>query len=111
MTYQWKANSNSAPFFSDPSEGFIEADNPMAALRKVVSDYKHSCGLFSAVILEPTPENPVVARYLSARAATVGKAPSGLTQWKGDDLYVDGVKIPLVEEVFEEVSDGQTRQD
>jgi len=70
-TYQWKANSNSAPFFSDPSEGFIEADDPMTALRKVVSDYEHSCGFFSAVILEPTPENPVVARYLSARAATV----------------------------------------
>ena len=27
-TYQWKANSNAAPFFSDPSDGFIEAESP-----------------------------------------------------------------------------------
>jgi len=100
-TYQWKTNSNAAPFFSDPSEGFIDADNPMDALRKVVSNYKHPAGIYSAAILKPTPENPVVARYLSARAATAEKAPTGLTKWEGNDLYVDGVKIPLAEEVFE----------
>lgn len=102
-TYQWKANSNAAPFFSDPSEGFIEAESPMAALRKVVKDYDHSCGLFSAVILEPTPENRVLARYLSKRAATQVKAPCGLTRWEGDRLFVNGVEIPLEESIFEEV--------
>lgn len=101
--YQWKANSNAAPFFSDPSEGFTEAQTPMEALRKVVESYDHSLGLFSAVVLEPSPKNPVLARYMSARAATQEKAPAGVHKWVGDDLYVDGVKIPLQEEIFEEV--------
>lgn len=102
-TYQWKANSNAAPLTSDPSEGFIDADSPMDALREVVASYDHPLGLYSAVILEPTPENSVVARYLSARAATVRKAPVGLTKWEGDDLYVDGVRVTPAEEIFEEV--------
>lgn len=105
--YQWKANSNAAPFFSDPSEGFTEAQAPMEALRKVVEDYSHPLGLFSAVILEPSPKNPVLARYMSARAATQERAPGGVYKWEGNDLYVNGVKMPLQEEVFEEVNNGK----
>lgn len=102
--YQWKANSNAAPFFSDPSDGFVEAEAPMEALKKVVAEYDHPRGLFSAVVLEPSPKNPVLARYLSRRAATQMKAPCGLTKWEGDNLYVGGKLIPLErEEVFEEV--------
>lgn len=102
-TYQWKANSNAAPFFSDTSEGFIDDETPMDALEKVVSEYDHPCGLFAVVILEPTPANKILARYLSKRAATQDKAPCGLTKWAGDNLYVDGKLIPLVDEVYEEV--------
>ena len=101
--YQWKANSNAAPFFSDPSDGFIEARTPMKALKEVVENYDHSCGLFSAIILDPSPKNPVLARYLSRRAATQNNAPVGLTKWEGNKLYVNGKEIPLVEEVWEEV--------
>lgn len=104
--YQWKANSNAAPFFSDPSEGFIEAQTPMEALRRVVESYHHPLGLFSAVILESSPRNPVLARYMSARAATQERAPVGVYKWIGNDLYVSGVKIPLEEEIFEEVGNG-----
>ena len=102
-TYQWKANSNAAPFFSDSSEGFINAESPMEALHKVVAGYTHPCGLFAATISLPTPENPVVARYLSARAATAEEAPSGLTKWVGDILYVDEIEIPASKEIYEKV--------
>lgn len=108
LTYQWKANSNAAPFFSDPSEGFIEAATPMDALKKVVAEYDHPCGLFSVAIYEPSPENPILARYLSIRAATQAKAPIGLTKWEGDILYVNGKKIPLAEkEVWEDLTQGK----
>lgn len=99
--FQYHANSNAAPFVSDTSEGFIEATDPMAALEKVVQDYKHPAGLFAATISEPTPENPTLARYLSARAATSQAAPCGLTEWKQDGLYVDGKKISERQETYE----------
>lgn len=103
-TYQWKANSNAAPFFSDPSEGFIDAEGPMEALKKVVADYTHPCGLYAATILEASPDNHVLARYLSNRAATQAKAPNGMTKWEGDTLYVNGKEIPLRDELWEEVT-------
>jgi hypothetical protein len=109
--YQWKANSNAAPFFSDLSEGFMEEESPMAALRKVVKNYNHPCGLFSAVILEPTPENRVLVRYLSKRAATQDKAPCGVTRWDGDRLFVNGVEIPLEESIFQEVKEEHEAKD
>lgn len=99
--YQWITNSNAAPFFSDTDSGFIEAYDPESALREVIKNYKHSCGLFAAVIKEPTPKNPVVARYLSGRAATQESAPCGLTEWKKDGLYVDGKRVPDKREVYE----------
>ena len=99
--YQWFANSNAAPFFSDTSSGFIEATDPMSALKQIVENYDHPCGLYAAVIKEPTPKNPVVARYLSDRAATLDTAPSGMVEWKGDELYVSEKKMPNKKGFFE----------
>ena len=99
--FQYVTNSNAAPFFSDTDSGFIEARNPMEALVKVVKNYKHPAGLFSAVIKEPTPENRILARYLSVRAATREAAPCGLTEWREDGLYVNGKKVPERQEVYE----------
>jgi hypothetical protein len=99
--YQWVTNSNAAPFFSDTDTGFIEATDPESALKEVVKNYKHPCGLYAAVIKEPSPENPVVARYLSNRAATTEDAPCGLTEWKKDGLYVNGKKMSDKKERWE----------
>ncbi|GAG66938.1 unnamed protein product, partial [marine sediment metagenome] len=51
-TYQYRTNSNAAPFFSDPGDGFIEAETPMEALKDVVANYSHDCGLYSATIVK-----------------------------------------------------------
>lgn len=104
--YQWITYSNAAPFVSDKDSGFIEATSPKAALEQIVKNYKHPTGLFSADILEPSPANPVLARYLSARASTQVYAPTGSYEWKQDGLYVDGRKVPEKKELYEIVKGG-----
>lgn len=44
------SNSFAAPFFSDPSSGFVSADTPEQAMEKFVKEYKHPCGLYSAAL-------------------------------------------------------------
>src|SRR3989338_6326079 len=101
QTFQYVTNSNAAPFVSDTGSGFVEATDPMAALEDVVKAFDHPAGLFAAVIRAPTPENPILARYLSTRAATQEAAPCGLTQWKQDGLYVDDKKVSERKEKYE----------
>ena len=101
QTFQYETNSNAAPFVSDTGSGFIEAADPMVALEEVVKTYDHPAGLFAAVIRAPTPKNPILARYFSARAATQEAAPCGLTGWEQDGLYVDGKKVPERKERYE----------
>jgi len=102
-TYQYVTNSNAAPFLSDTYEGFIEAATAIDALRKVVDEYKHPCGLFAAVIKLPTVENTVVARYLSNRAVTQESAKCGLCKWEGDNFYLNGELMPLRCEKWEDL--------
>ena len=73
----------------------------MEALKKVVVNYKHSCGLYAATIHEPSPKNPVLARYLSPRAHTQCKAPCGLHRWDGDTLTVNDKEQPALDEIYE----------
>ncbi|MBN2459082.1 hypothetical protein JXB28_02260 [Candidatus Woesearchaeota archaeon] len=99
--YQWATNSNAAPFFSDTDIGFIKATDPMSALEEVVNNYDHPCGLYAAAILEPSPKNPVLARYISARAATIESAPNGEHVWRQGGLYVNGKKVRERKERYE----------
>jgi len=48
MEYFIVANSFGAPFFSDTSEKFQEANSPEKALEIFAENYKHSCGLYAA---------------------------------------------------------------
>lgn len=105
--FQYITKSNAAPFVSDTDSGFIEATNPMLALEEIVGNYKHPSGLFSAAVLEPSPKNLVLARYLSARAATAESAPCGSTKWERDGLYVDGKKVPEKNEMYELIKDNK----
>lgn len=102
-TYQFKTNSNAAPFCSDTYSGFINADTPMDALRMVVKYYSHPAGLYSATIHECSPENKLLARFLSSKANTSVKAGAGVHQYKAGELYVNDVKAPVLPEVYEEL--------
>lgn len=42
------ATSFAAPFFSEESTGYIEADSPTAALERFAAKYSHPAGLFAA---------------------------------------------------------------
>lgn len=42
------ANSFAAPFVSDQSTSFVEADSPTEALEKFAADYGHPAGLYAA---------------------------------------------------------------
>jgi hypothetical protein len=109
QVYQWVTRSNAAPFVSDTDSGFIESTDPMSALEKIVKSYRHPAGLFSAAVLLPTPENPILARYLSSRAATQDAAPCGMSQWKQDGFYVDDKKVPEKKEAYELVKGGRIK--
>ena len=100
-TYQWQANSNAAPFCSSTSQGFIEADSPMKALKDVVKNYKHPAGLYAATINECTPGNKMAAQYLSSKAATSEDAACEMHQQKADGLYVNGKKAEIKPERYE----------
>jgi hypothetical protein len=97
--YHYQANSNAAPFFSDPSDGFVEANTPMDALKKVVSEYTHPCGLFAANIetCEPTPKK--LARFLCASAVAQQKA----IELSHGGIRRDGNKYRILNEKIEEV--------
>lgn len=93
--------SNAAPFFSDTDSVYVKAPDAMAALRKAIADYDHPCGLFAAGALDSDGE--MRARYLSSRANTARKAPGGLTEWRGKNLYVNSKKQPTHPECYEVV--------
>lgn len=62
-----EANSFAAPFFSDQSNGYVEAADAAEALLKFAADYSHPCGLYAAVA------------YTSADACNKGEKP--LARW------------------------------
>ena len=61
------ANSFAAPFLSDQSSEFVEADTPEDALVRHADNYKHPAGLYSAVC------------YANADAFHKGRQP--LARW------------------------------
>lgn len=101
MTFHYVTNSNTAPICSDQCDGFVDADNAMEALQHVVNDYKHPCGLYSAIIEECSEARPALARYLSSEAATSSDAGTGTHHWEGKHLFVDGNAQQIKEARFE----------
>lgn len=80
--------------------GFVRSRDAMEALTEVARSYATPSSLFS-VEIRALSEEPVLARYLSARAATEAAAPSGVHQWREDGLYVDDKKTPEKSARFE----------
>lgn len=100
-TYFYETNSNAAPFCSDSDYGFVEATDPVEALKKIVKKYRHPAGLFPALISEASEKRKSLARYLSGRAATAQYAPCGMTHWEKDGLVVDGKKYAIKQSMIE----------
>lgn len=48
MEFFIQAMSFAAPFVSDESSGFVEAESPQKALEKFAAEYTHPAGLYSA---------------------------------------------------------------
>lgn len=70
------ANSFAAPFISDTSKGFVEANSPEEALNKFAENYTHPCGLYAAVCYKDAnaeaKRERVLARWLSTAAMVAG---------------------------------------
>lgn len=101
MIFHYVTMSNAAPICSDQSDGFVDASNAMEALQHVVNDYKHPCGLYSAIIEEHSEARSALARHLSSRAATSLDAGTGTHHWEGEHLFVDGNAQQIKESRFE----------
>ena len=66
------ANSLAAPWFSDTSQKFVEAESPEEALDSFVGSYAHPYGLYAAVCYEDANArakgDEPLARWLSPKA-------------------------------------------
>lgn len=83
--------------------GFVEAADPLSALELAVNSFEDPWDLYLTEIRELSIKNPVVARYLSRRAATEEETKPGRYEWRGDGLYNLNTrrKIPAQPERYE----------
>lgn len=44
--------SFAAPYFSDADDGYVEGEDPQAALEQVAATYRHPAGLYAAEVYE-----------------------------------------------------------
>lgn len=72
MEYFIVANSFAAPFFSETSTEFQEADSPEEALEIFAENYKHPCGLYAAAAYQDATayhkRRSPLAKWLSKQA-------------------------------------------
>lgn len=102
-SYRVEFASNAAPVFSDHSHAYVEAETATEALKKGIADYKHQNGLYAAVALGA--KGKMLARFLSARAATMMDAPCGLLECWNGVLYCSGKEVPAMPERWEEFAE------
>jgi hypothetical protein len=82
VEYFIKANSFAAPFVSDTSTDYVEADSPKEALEKFAKDYGHPSGLFAAACYKNADamhkgEKPL-AKWLCNQQIAIDQATEGL---------------------------------
>lgn len=102
-SYRIEFASNAAPIFSDHSHAYVEAETATEALRKGIAGYSHPAGLYAAVALGP--KGKMLARFLSARAATMMDAPCGLLEWLDGVLHCSGKALPAKPDRWEEFAE------
>jgi hypothetical protein len=102
------ANSFAAPFVSDTSEGFEEADSPQEALELYASRYSHPARLFSADCFESATayhkNQKPLARWLcnheiARQAATKGKGSYSYEGLRPGMFKIDG-ELVIANEPF-----------
>ena len=81
MEYFIVANSFAAPFVSDQSESFEDAESPKKALESFVARYSHPARLFAADCYESATDfhkgKPPLARWLCNHEIALQKATKG----------------------------------
>ncbi len=106
------ANSFAAPFFSDTSHDFVEADDAKMALERFAAEYTHPCGLYSANLYASADayhkNESWLAQWLSNHAkgladatadlhgySVMGKGP-GIVELNGVEHHFDNPKAGAV---------------
>ena len=95
------ARSFAAPFCSDTSEKYVEADSPRAALEAFASDYSHPCGLYAAECWSSADAFHKREKALAVWESNDLQAEKRATMNKGafsrerraDGLYIDDVRV------------------
>lgn len=101
--YFIEANSFAAPFFSDTSEHWIEANNPKEALEKLAIEYTHPCGLFAAVCYKDANarykgQKPIAKWLCNHELAKQENSPEGSYSYLGHGagkFEIDGKLITV----------------
>lgn len=79
------ARSFAAPFFSDTSEKYVEAETPQEALEKFAADYGHPAGLYAAEAWASADDfhkgKPFLAQWLSNHEIAKREATAGLSSY------------------------------
>ena len=87
------AHSFAAPFVSDESTRFVEAESPKEAAEKFAASYKHPAGLYAANVYASADsyhkDGPILARWRSNQSIAVEGATSIYGHGPGD-VEIDG---------------------
>lgn len=97
------ANSFTAPFFSDTSERFQEAETPEEALKIFAKNYNHPCGLYAACCYENEDSyhkniKPLAkwlcneARFMQGKTGLINKPMLGKISINGVTYNIDNPK-------------------
>jgi hypothetical protein len=104
LEYFIRAASFAAPFVSDESTDYVEADTPEEALLAFVERYKHPMGLYSADAYASADayykDQPRLARWLCNKQRVLDEATSGKSAYSvyspsADAVEVDGERIEI----------------
>lgn len=101
MEYFIIANSFAAPFFSDTSEHWVEANSPKEALEKFADEYDHPCGLYAASCYQDANAKlkgvvPLAEWLSNHELAKQKNPPSDRYSYKNngpDNFEIDGKRI------------------
>jgi len=90
-------NSFAAPFFSDTSEKFVEADNLDECKRKVLAEYTHPCGLYAAMVYANANDyhkgRDPIAKYLCNLERRKKEATKGLPAYTMQGLSKNAFRV------------------
>jgi hypothetical protein len=93
-------NSFAAPFVSDLSTAFEQAENPVTALTQYAARYRHPAGLYAAAAYASAEAyhkgEPMLARWLSNHARATMGATMVLSHGPGK-VEVDGRAVTITQ--------------